>query len=113
MRMIKTMSTNTIERTVMRRVRIIHTLKTIAGPVGKTALFALALAIVTLQVSVPHVIANMPSLIDVAAVARFFLSAFTHTVFLVQAFSLVAIATLLWLLRDLLRGNGTYVPMRA
>jgi len=52
-------------------------------------------------VSVGNVLANMPSISDMRAVADFLLYAFTHTAVSVQALSLLSTAVLLWLLSDL------------
>jgi len=103
----------TIEAVVMRRVRTIHALKTVAGPAGKAALLFVALVVIGSQVSVTHVFANMAANTNPTALVRFFTAAFTHTVFLVQAASVVALLALLWLLRDLLAGNRDYAHARA
>lgn len=61
---------------VMKKVRLVFLLRKLAAPF---VLFALASATVVSTVSVSHVIANMPTLIDIQAVARFFAAAFAHT----------------------------------
>ena len=92
-----------VMRTVMRRVRIIRILRplisttTLAATLGFFALLGIGH-----EVFVAQVFQNVPT--GVLSVGRFFLSAFSHTTFMVQALSLTILASGLWLLRDLV-GN--------
>lgn len=93
---------------VMQRVRVIHMLRPVlSSTVLAALLFLVALWGVGQEVFVAHVFANMPPLVNVAAVTRFFVSAFVNTRFVVQAFSIVALGAFIWLVRDLVR---TVVP---
>ena len=60
---------------VMKKVRTIFLLRRIAAPL---VVSVAAIAIVASTVSVGNVIANMPDLVDIRAVARFFAAAFAH-----------------------------------
>lgn len=87
-----------LEQTVMRRVRRVHTLSILTGaPAAAVALFAVALVGIGQEVFVAQVIANMPPVEDVDAITTFLLVAFTNTTFIVQALSVVAIGTLVYL----------------
>ncbi|KND46819.1 MAG: hypothetical protein AB199_00060 [Parcubacteria bacterium C7867-004] len=97
-------SNTTISDTVMRRVRRVHALQSVVSVTTLSALvFVLALWGIGREVWVAKVIANMPSLFDVPALARFMTSAFLHTDFIVQSATVIALAALLWLARELAR----------
>lgn len=88
----------------MRRVRIIRTVRPILSATTLSFVVVIAsLYAIGREVWVARVFENMPSLVEVTAVARFFLSAFAHTGFAVQVLSVLAIAASLWFLRDALR----------
>ena len=66
----------------MRKVRRIFLVKRLATPF---AFLLLASIVVVSTVSVSHVIANMPSFVDILAVTRFFVAAFAHTDIVVKS----------------------------
>jgi len=89
-----------IEAVVMRRVRAIHLLR----PVLSGSALALVIAIAALygigrEVWVAKVFENVPG--DFIAAVQFFLYAFGHTEFIVQALTLVTGAAVLWVMKDI------------
>lgn len=80
---------------------------------GRIALKTYALAALvwlqTYAVSFRNVLENMPALTDLGAVARFYAYAFLHTQAMVQAALILALATVLWLFRDLFRAERTFI----
>jgi hypothetical protein len=61
---------------IMKKVRTIFLLRKLAAPF---TVFAASIVIVISTVSVSHVIANMPEILDIQAVIKFFVTAFAHT----------------------------------
>ena len=87
-------------RIVMRRVHTVRRLRSIvSGATLSLVVVVLALYGIGREVWVAKVFENAPS--DFMAAAQFFLLAFTHTEFAVQAFTLTALAAMLWFFRDL------------
>lgn len=103
---------STIKHNVMRRVRAIHFMRPFVstGALASVLVFVSVYAI-SQEVWVAMVFANMPSVTDVAALARFFAAAFMNTTFVVQAFSVVAAASAIWLARECTK--LVLAPMRA
>lgn len=101
---------SSISRTVLRRVRIIHAVRTHAPIAGAATLFVLSLWGIGREVWVAKVFANMPSLSDVPGVLSFYAGAFMGTEAPVQLLVAASLGALLWLaaaigknLRDLPR----------
>ncbi len=99
---------------VMSRVRAIHSMR----PFVSTGALSIVLVVVSLyaisrEVWVAMVFRNMPQATDVLAVANFFASAFLHTGFLVQAFSMLALVAALALIREALKSLPFLTPARA
>lgn len=67
------------------------------------AVFAVALLGIGHEVFVAQVIANMPPVEDFEAIATFLVVAFTNTTFVVQALSVIAIGTLIYIARAMSR----------
>ena len=89
---------------VMRRVHFIYWAKRVYHSVTlKVFLLGICMAFTTLSVSLPHILLNMPSLRDVVAVWKFLMAAFVNTQMNVQLLSLLALAVLVWLTRDIVR----------
>lgn len=65
-----------IANEIMKKVRLVFLLRRLAAPV---VFLVAASAVVASTVSVSHVIANMPSFVDIPAVMRFVAAAFAHT----------------------------------
>ncbi|HEU5114334.1 MAG TPA: hypothetical protein VFT82_01050 [Candidatus Paceibacterota bacterium] len=61
---------------IMKKVRMIFLMRRLAAPF---VFLVAASVVVASTVSVSHVIANMPALLDIPAVMRFFAAAFAHT----------------------------------
>ncbi len=94
----------------MRRVRIIHVLRPLTGSAALAALLSvLALWGIGQEVFVAHVLANMPSTADAAAVLKFFAAAFLNTRFIVQVLSVVALGAFIWLVRAIAETLGRAV----
>jgi len=88
---------SSISRTVMRRVRIMHAVHTFAPMFVASLLFMAAVWELGREVWVAKVFENMPSFADVPATLNFFADAFVNTEVVVQIFSILALATLVWL----------------
>jgi hypothetical protein len=83
---------------VMSRVRAIHFMRPLVSTQALCAVLAIvSVYAVSREVWVEMVLRNMPEVTNVVAVANFFAHAFVHTGLIVQAFSVVAFASALWL----------------
>lgn len=96
-----------LKQSVMMRVHAIRVMR----PFVSTGALAAVLVLVSgyaisQEVWVAMVLANMPPIQDVAGVARFFASAFLNTSFAVQAFSVVAVGSVVWLAREAAQALG-------
>lgn len=102
-----------IEAVVMGRVRRISWLRlVISGAVFALALAGLALYGIGREVWVAMVFANGPQ--GFMGHLLYLLYAFAHTRFVVQALSLVALGSLLFLAREIFRGlTASFTPARA
>lgn len=96
----------------MRRVRIMHATRTFVPVLLTSALFILAVWEIGREVWVAKVFENMPSYADVPAMLNFFAGAFINTEVVVQVFSIVAVAALIWLARSFAIAIGESVSMR-
>lgn len=99
-----------IELIVMRRVRIIRLLTLIISTVT-FAVLALVAAMwgIGREVWVARVFANAPA--NFADLPRFYLDAFTHARFIVQILSILTLASLVFLLREVARlASHTVTP---
>ena len=67
---------------IMRKVRRVFLLRRLAAPF---AFLVAATAVVASTVSVSHVIANMPAIVDIPAVMHFLVAAFAHTDIVVKS----------------------------
>ncbi|HYF28897.1 MAG TPA: hypothetical protein VEA36_00845 [Candidatus Paceibacterota bacterium] len=95
------MTESAIHKNVMRRVRTIHAVRPLASTTALSAFLLLGgLWGIGTQVWVAQVYANMPSVADVGALARFAIAAFANTEFIVQALTLVVLAAAVWIVRD-------------
>ncbi len=91
-----------MERIVMRRVRLIR----ILGLIISTVVLAVLTLVVTLwgigrEVWVARVFQNAPA--DILHLPNFFITAFTHTRFIVQALAVLTLASFVFLIRELVR----------
>ncbi len=99
---------------VMSRVRAIHAMR----PFVSTSALCVALVLVSVyavsqEIWVAQVIANMPSVTDVAALSKFFAVAFLNTSYIVKAFSIVAVGSVVWLAREIARSVPVSTVARA
>lgn len=84
----------------MRRVRIMHTVRTLTPAFAAGGLFILALGGIGREVWVAKVFENMPSYADIPSVPSFFSGAFLHTELMVQVLLILALGALVWLARS-------------
>ncbi|MBX4209225.1 hypothetical protein KW799_00795 [Candidatus Parcubacteria bacterium] len=66
----------------MKKVRTIFFIRRLAAPF---AFLIAASAVIASTVSISHVIANMPAVVDIPAVMRFFAAAFAHADVIVKS----------------------------
>lgn len=93
---------STIERAVMRRVHRIRILRPLfSGFTASCVLLAGALFGIGREVWVAHVFQNAPS--DFIHLPNFYFAAFNHTRLVVQALTLVTLASLAYLAREIAR----------
>ncbi|MDE2173107.1 MAG: hypothetical protein KGJ31_00685 [Patescibacteria group bacterium] len=91
-----------IERTVMRRVKSIRVLQPLlSGNTLAAFVFVAALWGIGREVWVARVFANAPH--DLKALPQFYLAAFDHTRLVVQALTLLTLASLITLARETAR----------
>jgi len=102
-----------IEKNVMRRVHTIHTLRPlVSGGALAFVLAGLALVGIGKEVWVARVLENAPH--TFALLPQFYLSAFTHTDIVVQALSVVALASVIYLARETAKlVSNIFIPVRA
>ncbi|HEY4517396.1 MAG TPA: hypothetical protein VJI74_00715 [Candidatus Paceibacterota bacterium] len=87
---------------IMRRVYVIYFVRRALSRRALTVYAFIAASLATASVvSVSNVLANMPA--DFGGMSTFLISAFANTQFTVQALSLIAVATLIALLVDIVR----------
>jgi hypothetical protein len=94
---------NNLRRTVMRRVRIIRTVRPFMSSAALSAyLLVLSLHAIGREVFVAQVWRNIPSA-DPVTLLRFAEAAFLNTTFLVQGLSILSAAAMTWLARECIR----------
>ena len=104
-----------IEQKVMRRVHTIHALRPLVSG-GALAAFVCVLALwgIGREVWVARVFQNMPHSGDVNALLHFWVAAFSHTRFTVQALALISLASVIYLARETAKVISTiFIPVRA
>lgn len=96
-----------IQKNVMRRVRTIHAVRTWLRT-RVLSLLAIGAGLVGIghEVFVAQVIANMPSVTDVAALARFFTAALFNTEFAVQVLVALCVVAFVWFVVDGVKSLG-------
>ncbi len=93
-----------LKEAIMRRVRFIHALKTLAVPLATKLSAAAALAMfAAFFVSLPDVVHNMPSVFEVSHFAKFALTAFLKTRIVIQVASLAMFALVFGMTADIVR----------
>lgn len=103
----------TIEHTVMRRVHTIYLLRPfVSGGALSVVVASLALYGIGREVWVARVLENAPH--NPSLLPQFYLSAFTNTDMFVQALSLLALVSVVYLARATAKlVTGALVPSRA
>lgn len=99
----------TLRHEIMKKVRTIFLLRRGALPF---AVFLAASVIVTSTVSVFNVIANMPDIIDIQAVVRFFVAAFAHTDIVIKSALVAGLVFLVLTLRGLIEIKRLSVSLK-
>lgn len=102
-----------IERVVMRRVRLIRLLALIISTATLAILtFVAALWGIGKEVWVARVFQNTPA--DFSHLPNFFFAAFMHTSFIVQALTLLTLASFVFLVLEIVRVlSSVFSPTRA
>lgn len=101
----------TIEKNVMRRVKTIHMLRPfVSGGALAAVLFVAAMWGIGREVWVAKVFANGPQ--SLFGHGEYLAYAFTHTRFVVQALTLVSLASVIYLARETARAVGTLFSIR-
>lgn len=104
-----------IEKNVMRRVHLLRILGLIISTGTLAVLtFIAALWGVGKEVWVARVFENMPPTNDLLAFVRFWLSSFIHTRLVVQVLTLFTFASLVYLIREIVRAFSLFLtPIRS
>lgn len=71
-----------IANNIMKRVRLIFLMRRLVTPF---VFFTAAFVVLVSTVSISHVIQNMPALVDIQAVIKFFVASFAHTDIIVKS----------------------------
>ncbi len=93
-----------LKEKIMLRVRFIHNVKAVGRLLlARVALLATLVAAAGFFVSIPNVLKNMPSILDVSNVARFSLTAFLNTKLAIQIIAIGTIVLLFYIARDIVK----------
>lgn len=96
-----------ISHSVMRRVHVIHAVRTHSSTVFAAIVAIFAVWGIGREVWVARVFENMPALTDLPAVFAFYASAFIATDIIVQSLSIAAGGAVVWVLYMLLRTKSS------
>jgi hypothetical protein len=98
----ETMSNSRIQKVVLRRARTIAFMRPLISStaLGVVAIVA-SLYVISREVWVARVLENMPSPTNIAVFFRFFEVAFLNTSFAVQVLTLLMVAGMYWIARDI------------
>lgn len=103
-----------IKENVMRRVQMIRTFRPLVSDLSAAiVLFLLALYGIGNEVWVAQVVANMPPLLDIAAVTRFVVAAFANTELIVQVCAVLALLAAVWTARGVARSLAELIQQKA
>jgi hypothetical protein len=102
------MTMNGVGTEVMKKVRTIFLLRRLAAPF---VIFIASVAIIVSTVSVSNVLSNMPDLVDIQAVARFFVAAFAHTDIVIKSALVAGFVFLVLTLRGLIETKRLSVSL--
>ena len=94
--------TREMKNRVMKKVRAIFLLRRLAAPF---VVFSALAVIIASAVSVSNVIANMPDIVNIQAVMKFFLAAFAHTDFAIKSALVAGLISLVLILKGLIEGR--------
>lgn len=91
------MTTSSLQQNVMRRIRIIRTLRLAFSPLPTSvALFGISLAVFGREVWVAHVLQNLAFVHSPESFLAFVVSAFLNTRFVVQMVTILMGGAVLW-----------------
>lgn len=89
---------------IMRRVRFVYGMKRLPAVfVPKIAVLASLVAVASFFVSMPNVLGNMPSLLEMPQFFAFITSAFMNTSPTIQAISVGVLAVVVYMVRDIVK----------
>jgi hypothetical protein len=98
----ETMPNSRVQKVVLRRARTIAVLRPcISGAMLGVVVIGVSLYVISREVWVARVLENMPSPANLAAFFRFFEVAFLNTSFAVQVLTLLMVAGMYWVARDI------------
>ena len=93
-----------LKRDIMQRVLFIYGLKSVPRVfLPKIAALSTLVAVTGFLVSVPNVLRNMPSLLELPKFFEFVTAAFVHTGFLVQTIVVIVLMVFFYILRDIIK----------
>lgn len=102
-----------IEKIVMRRVHTIRVLRPLISTGALSALvFMLALWGIGREVWVARVLENTPRSGGTLSIGQFYLNAFSHTRILVQALTVITLASVVYSARELARAISGVLTLR-
>lgn len=87
---------------VMKKVRSIFLLRRLIAPF---VVFAALIAIIASTISVSNVIANMPDIVNIQAVMKFFIAAFAHTEIAIKSALVAGLVFLGLILKGIIEGR--------
>ena len=95
---------SSLNNKIMRRVRFVYWFRKATSPIAVQT-YVLSFFVVQLLrfVSMPHVVANMPSVLNPAAFVEFHIASFLNTEPAVQILAVGALSLGIWLTRNLVR----------
>lgn len=95
------MSDQELKNTIMRRVWGMYLLRQLTSPAMRLGVFAVALFALVSSVSFTHVFKNVLNVSSFPGFVNFWLVAVAHTTAIVQIFGTIALALMLWTVRDI------------
>ena len=88
----------------MRRVRFIYWFRKATSPVAlQTYILSFFVVQLLRYVSMPHIVANMPSILQPISFVEFHVASFLNTEPVVQVFVVGALSLSIWLIRNIMR----------
>ena len=95
---------NAVKQNIMRRIYFIYTLKRVSHVFAvRFGLLAALVSVGSFSVSVPNVLKNMPSLLQISKFFEFSFYAFLNTKLVIQLIVAGSVVVLFYLTRDVLK----------